>query len=166
MRARRAGCRRRHRPRGRDLSSPFPGYAVRPADFDAHRPNFRIRRSCSLSARRPKAGRRCGSIHRLGDATFGGKLKAYHALDAVRLQYDRCRQRDRPWTGRLRSLPADVGDLGDVRAHKPDNAAIPHWAPYTLSERATLILNSESRVANDHDRETRMLWEGNCQRLT
>ena len=46
-----------------------------------------------------------------------------------------------------------------ARTGKPDNPAIPHWPVYTVAERATLIFNQECRVANDSDRETRMLWK-------
>ena len=46
-----------------------------------------------------------------------------------------------------------------ARTGKPDNEEIPHWPVYTQNERATLILDRECRVENDHGRETRLLWK-------
>ena len=46
-----------------------------------------------------------------------------------------------------------------ARNGKPDNPAIPHWAPYTASDRATLVLDRECRVENDYGREARLFWK-------
>jgi para-nitrobenzyl esterase len=46
-----------------------------------------------------------------------------------------------------------------ARTGKPDNPAVPPWPAYTQAERATLILDRECRVANDHGGETRVLWK-------
>jgi para-nitrobenzyl esterase len=41
----------------------------------------------------------------------------------------------------------------------PDHRLIPHWPAYRLPERATLILDAECRISNDHRGETRALWQ-------
>ena len=46
-----------------------------------------------------------------------------------------------------------------ARTGNPDNPAIPHWPAYTVSERATLVLDRECRVVNDYGGEARLLWK-------
>jgi para-nitrobenzyl esterase len=124
--------------------------------------NFRIR-SLVLAERKAAQGRAPVWLYSFDWETpvFGGKLKAYHALDVpfVFNTIDVVNATDRGPVAHDLSRRMSATWATFARTGKPDNAAIPHWAPYTLSERATLILNSESRVANDHDRETRMLWK-------
>ena len=40
----------------------------------------------------------------------------------------------------------------------PNNPAIPHWAPYDLTARATMIFDTNTRVENDPRRAFRQLW--------
>jgi para-nitrobenzyl esterase len=93
---------------------------------------------------------------------FGGKLKAYHALDVPfvfntinvvgatdrgPVAHDLARRMSATWAA-------------FARTGKPDNAAIPTWPTYTAAERATLVVDRECRVANDYGREARILWKG------
>jgi para-nitrobenzyl esterase len=45
-----------------------------------------------------------------------------------------------------------------ARNGTPDNPAIPSWPPYTTRQRATMILDTDCRVAHDPAREIRLLW--------
>jgi para-nitrobenzyl esterase len=41
----------------------------------------------------------------------------------------------------------------------PDCDKIPHWPPYSIESRSTMIFNTECRVENDPTSELRLLWE-------
>ena len=45
-----------------------------------------------------------------------------------------------------------------ARNGRPDNPAIPDWLPYTSRDRATMVLDTDCRVAHDPDHEMRLLW--------
>ena len=44
-----------------------------------------------------------------------------------------------------------------ARSASPDTAGIPHWPAFTADTRATMLFDDECRVANDPDREERLL---------
>jgi para-nitrobenzyl esterase len=46
-----------------------------------------------------------------------------------------------------------------ARNGRPDHPAIPAWPPYDTERRATMLLDSEWRVEDDHGREARLLWK-------
>lgn len=92
---------------------------------------------------------------------LGGRLKAFHALDVPfvfetvdvggytdhgKVAHDLSQRIASTWTAFARN-------------GKPDNEAIPHWAAYTVADRATLVLDRECRIENDYGRETRVLWK-------
>ncbi|MFM9939551.1 MAG: carboxylesterase/lipase family protein [Hyphomicrobiaceae bacterium] len=92
---------------------------------------------------------------------FGGKLKAYHALDVpfVFDNLDVVGATDRsPETFALARCISTTW-AAFARTGKPDNASIPHWPAYTLKERATLVLDKECRVVNDEGGARRGLWK-------
>ena len=92
---------------------------------------------------------------------FGGRLKAYHALDVpfVFNTVDVGGATDRgPVAHELaRRMSATWATF--ARTGKPDNAAIPRWPAYSLTERATMIFDRDCRVANDYGGEARGLWK-------
>ena len=92
---------------------------------------------------------------------FGGKLKAFHALDVpfVFETIDAVGATDRGPVAYSLSRRIATTWTAFARNGKPDNPEIPHWAAYTASERATLVLNGETRVANDYGGEVRLLWK-------
>jgi carboxylesterase type B len=64
------------------------------------------------------------------------------------------------WSGahdRARKMSATWAAF--ARSGKPDNPSIPHWPSYTASDRATLILDRDCRIANDYGAEERNLWK-------
>ena len=91
---------------------------------------------------------------------FGGKLKAYHALDVpfVFETIDAVGATDR--SGAAHELARRVASTwaAFARSGNPDNASIPHWPNYAPAERATLILSRECRVDNDYGGTARTLW--------
>ena len=92
---------------------------------------------------------------------FGGKLKAFHALDVpfVFETIDAVGSTDRGEVAHDLSRRIAATWTAFARNGKPDNPAIPHWAPYTASARATLVLDRECRVENDYGREARLFWK-------
>jgi para-nitrobenzyl esterase len=92
---------------------------------------------------------------------FGGKLKAYHALDVpfVFETIDAVGATDRGEVAHDLSRRIAATWTTFARTGNPDNPAIPHWAAYTPSDRATLVLDRECRVENDYGREARLLWK-------
>ena len=92
---------------------------------------------------------------------FGGRLKAPHALD-VPFTFDTL-----DFTNATDRSPAAhtlAGTMSGVwaafaRDGRPAHPGIPHWPAYDLTERATMILDTECRIANDPGRETRLLWK-------
>jgi para-nitrobenzyl esterase len=90
-----------------------------------------------------------------------GRLKAHHAMD-LPFVFDTTEVPDttRGAAG-ARELAAVVSAIwaGFARTGKPEHPALPLWPPYTPIERATMILNTECRIATDPDRDARLLWE-------
>jgi para-nitrobenzyl esterase len=46
-----------------------------------------------------------------------------------------------------------------ARTSNPSHDEIPKWEPYTIEQRATMILNVECKLVHDLDREERLLWQ-------
>jgi para-nitrobenzyl esterase len=46
-----------------------------------------------------------------------------------------------------------------ARTGKPGCEGMPAWPAYTVTERATMILDAECRVERDPNREERLLWQ-------
>lgn len=46
-----------------------------------------------------------------------------------------------------------------ARTGNPSHSGIPKWPAYSLEQRATMILDSESKVINDPMREERLVWQ-------
>jgi para-nitrobenzyl esterase len=124
--------------------------------------NFRIR-SLLLAERKAAKGRAPVWLYSFDWETpvFGGKLKAFHALDVpfVFDTIDVVGSTDRGPVAHDLARRMSATWATFARTGKPDNPAIPPWPAYTYAERATLILDRECRVANDHGGETRVLWK-------
>ena len=92
---------------------------------------------------------------------FGGRLKAYHALDVpfVFDTLDAVGATDRGPAAHALARRMSSTWAAFARAGNPDNPAIPHWPSYSLAHRATLILDQDPRVVGDHGGEQRVLWK-------
>jgi para-nitrobenzyl esterase len=90
-----------------------------------------------------------------------GRLKAHHAMD-LPFVFDTTEVPDttRGAAG-ARELAAVVSAIwaGFARTGRPQHPALPVWPAYTPAERATMMLNTECRIAADPDRDARLLWE-------
>jgi para-nitrobenzyl esterase len=124
--------------------------------------NHRLR-SITLAERKAAQGRAPVWLYSFDWETpvFGGKLKSFHALDVpfVFETIDTGGWTDRGEVAHDLSRRIAATWTTFARNGKPDNPAIPHWAPYTASERATLVLDRECRVQNDYGREARLFWK-------
>jgi para-nitrobenzyl esterase len=91
----------------------------------------------------------------------GGRMKAPHAMD-VPFTFDTIdltNATDGSDTAKkLAEIMSGVW-AAFARNGAPDHSSIPHWPPYRVPERATLILDATCRVENDPRGETRALWE-------
>jgi para-nitrobenzyl esterase len=92
---------------------------------------------------------------------FAGKLKAYHALDVpfVFNTIDAVGATDRGAVAHDLALQMSATWATFARSGNPNNPSIPNWPSYRLSDRATLILDRECTIVNDHGRDTRLLWK-------
>jgi para-nitrobenzyl esterase len=92
---------------------------------------------------------------------FGGRLKAYHALDVpfVFNTIDVVGATDRGPVAHELSRRMSATWAAFARTGKPDNAAIPHWPAYTLAERSTLIFDHPCKMVRDYGGEARLLWK-------
>ena len=124
--------------------------------------NFRIR-SHLLAERKAAQARAPVWLYSFDWETpvFGGKLKAYHALDVpfVFNTIDVVGATDRGPVAHELSRRMSATWATFARTGKPDNAAIPHWPAYTLAERPTMIFNRDCGVARDYGGEARLLWK-------
>jgi para-nitrobenzyl esterase len=124
--------------------------------------NFRIR-SLLLAERKAAQGRAPVWLYAFDWETpvFGGKLKAYHALDVpfVFNTIDAVGATDRGPVAHELSRRMSVTWAAFARSGKPDNPAIPQWPAYTLAERSTMIFNRDCSVARDYGGEARLLWK-------
>jgi para-nitrobenzyl esterase len=92
---------------------------------------------------------------------FGGRLKAPHALDVPftfdTLDFTNATDRS-PAAHALAAIMSGAW-AAFARDGRPAHPGIPHWPAYDLTERATMILDTGCRIANDPGRETRLLWK-------
>ena len=92
---------------------------------------------------------------------FGGRLKAPHALD-VPFTFDTIdftNATDRSPAAHTLAATMTGAWAAFARDGRPAHSGIPHWPAYNLTQRATMILDTECRIANDPGRETRLLWK-------
>jgi para-nitrobenzyl esterase len=124
--------------------------------------NFRIR-SFLLAERKAAQGGAPVWLYSFDWETpvFGGRLKAYHALDVpfVFDTIDAVGATDRGPVAHELARRMSSTWAAFARAGNPDNAAIPHWPTYSPSERATLILDREPHIVGDYGGEERVLWK-------
>jgi para-nitrobenzyl esterase len=92
---------------------------------------------------------------------FDGRLKAFHAIDVPFAfdTIDRVGSTDRGAVAHALATTVSTTWATFARTGSPDNGTIPHWAPYTLGERATLVLDRDCRVVPDLRGEQRALWQ-------
>jgi para-nitrobenzyl esterase len=92
----------------------------------------------------------------------GGKFGAPHTHD-IPLVFDNIASE-----GSLTGTGAQAQQLADqmsdafiafARTGNPNHRGIPHWRPYTLPRRATLVFNSTSRLVDDPRGNERQLFE-------
>jgi para-nitrobenzyl esterase len=90
-----------------------------------------------------------------------GKMKAPHAMDVpfVFNTIDLTNATDGGEIARRLANTMSGVWAAFARNGEPDHPAIPHWPAYQLSDRATLIFNSECRVESDPRGEARTLWQ-------
>jgi para-nitrobenzyl esterase len=89
-----------------------------------------------------------------------GRVKAHHAMD-LPFVFDNVEAADTTACAPGASdLAARISGtwIAFARNGSPDNPAIPSWPAYTVSDRATMILDTTCRVVHDPDREPRLLW--------
>ena len=124
--------------------------------------NFRIR---SLLVAERKAMQRAAPVYMYSfeweTPLFDGRLKAPHALD-VPFTFDTIdltNATDRsPAAHRLAATMAETW-AAFARDGVPAHPAIPQWPVYDTQRRATMLLDTEWRVADDLRGETRRLWQ-------
>jgi para-nitrobenzyl esterase len=124
--------------------------------------NFRIR-SLLLAERKAAQNRAPVWLYSFDWETpvFGGKLKAYHALDVpfVFNTIDAVGATDRGPVAHELSRCMSATWAAFARTGNPDNPAIPHWPAYTAAGRSTLVFDRTCRVAGDYGREAMLLWK-------
>lgn len=89
-----------------------------------------------------------------------GRVKAHHAMDLA-FVFDNVDVADTTaGAPGAKELAARISAtwIAFARNGIPDNPAIPSWPTYTTVDRATMILDTDCRVARDPDREVRLLW--------
>jgi para-nitrobenzyl esterase len=90
---------------------------------------------------------------------LGGKLRSPHALE-ISFVFDNTELSSR-FTGggpRAAALGAKLSTawIAFARTGKPTAAGLPEWTPYDGERRATLVINDESRMADDPTRDRRL----------
>jgi len=124
--------------------------------------NFRIR---SLLVAERKAMQRKAPVYMYSfvweTPLFNGRLKAPHALD-VPFTFDTIEltnATDR--SPAAHALARTMAETWAAFAHngKPGHKSIPSWPEYDLTERSTMMLDTEWRVEKDPRGETRLLWK-------
>ncbi|HSS20480.1 MAG TPA: carboxylesterase/lipase family protein [Pyrinomonadaceae bacterium] len=81
----------------------------------------------------------------------GGKFGAPHASD-IQLVFDNINQPGATAIGPQAQLMADQMSetfIAFARTGNPNNKQIPHWEPYSLPRRQTMVFNVPSRLEND-----------------
>ncbi len=124
--------------------------------------NFRIR--SVLLAERKAAQAKAPVWHYSFDwetPVFGGKLKAYHALDVpfVFNTIDFVGATDRGPVAHELSRRMSATWAAFARTGKPDNPQIPPWPAFTRTARATMIFDRECKVAKNYGSEAIAMWK-------
>jgi len=93
---------------------------------------------------------------------LGGLFKACHALE---IPFAFANTDDVPMTGarpNKHELETSVSEawLAFARSGNPSHPGIPRWEPYTLKDRATMLLDVPCRVEKDPFREELDAWAG------
>ena len=90
-----------------------------------------------------------------------GMMRSTHALD-VPLVFDNVASaKGLVGTGSDAQAMASVMSstwLAFARDGAPNGPKIPHWPPYSVDRRATMVFDTESKVVDDYDGETRAYW--------
>jgi len=90
---------------------------------------------------------------------LGGKLRSPHGIELA-FVFDNTDK-----TTGLNGTGVDLAPLADqvsgawaafARTGNPNHSGLPHWPAYTISERATMIFNDESKVVNDPGKDERL----------
>ena len=111
-----------------------------------------------------KAARRAGPVYMYSldwrSPACGGRLQAHHAMD-LPFVFDTVEVPDttRAAPG-AQELAATISTTwaAFARTGSPEHAALPPWPAYTTEQRATMILDGDSRLVADPDRDARLLW--------
>ncbi|MEL1264665.1 carboxylesterase/lipase family protein [Pseudoxanthomonas putridarboris] len=92
----------------------------------------------------------------------GGRLRAFHTLD-IPLVFDNVdAEGSRTGTSeRAHRMATRMSDalIAFARHGDPNHAGIPHWAPYTLPRRQTMVFDDASRMEDDPRGGERRLYE-------
>jgi para-nitrobenzyl esterase len=128
--------------------------------------NFWIR-SVMLAERKVQRNRAPIYFYAFNWATpiFDGRLKSHHAID-LPFTFDTVDAADTSAgiPGARQLAPVMTATWAAfARNGNPDNGASPHRPANTLSDRATMVLDTTCRVENDPRRDARLLWSGIAQ---
>ncbi|HEY8837338.1 MAG TPA: carboxylesterase/lipase family protein [Dehalococcoidia bacterium] len=93
-----------------------------------------------------------------------GKMRTPHALE-IPFVFDNVGAGN--WETLTRSTPESFALAARMsatwaafaRTGDPNSGDLPRWDPYSVSKRPTLVINNESRLANDPAGDERLLWE-------
>jgi len=93
-----------------------------------------------------------------------GKMRTPHALE-IPFVFDNVSGGS--WRTMTRATPEAESLAAKVsatwaafaRTGVPGGAGLPRWEPYSAAERKTMVINNESRMADDPARDERKLWE-------
>jgi para-nitrobenzyl esterase len=123
--------------------------------------NFWVR-SVLLAERKARQGKASVFMYSFNWQTpvLGGRLMSPHALDVpfVFDTTDLTGIADHSAQARAIAAVESATWAAFARSGKPDNRAIPPWPAYRPEERATMMIDTEWQVANDPQREARLLW--------
>lgn len=93
---------------------------------------------------------------------YGGRFGAVHGIDVAPSLYSVRGGLNGPSASSLKMAERMASIWGAFAAKgDPNNARIPQWAAYTQARRATLILDDDTRVAEDPRRQFRDFWAQN-----
>jgi len=121
--------------------------------------------SITLAERRLAAGGAPVYMYRFdwSSPALGGKLGAAHSFD-LPFVFDNVALAPRVIMDQpeAHALAAQMSQawVNFARCGDPNHDDLPPWPPYTLPERATMILDHQCRVENDPGQEERLAWEG------
>jgi para-nitrobenzyl esterase len=99
------------------------------------------------------------------DWDMGGELKTPHALDIRfvfnNIDHAESRLFQLPGSPESRALAAKMSAawMAFARSGDPNTPSLPDWPAYTTASRPAMLLDNDSRVVHDHDREPRLAME-------